>query len=83
MRITCRTCGQKAIIQSTKDAIPGYAKMYCTCTNPHCGHTFVATWSHQHTLSPGLQSTSEAMVSLVRSLEPQQRAKIIKQLQLI
>lgn len=83
MRVTCKACGAKAIVQSTKDAIPGFAKMYCICSNPMCGHTFVATWSYLHTLNPGMAVTTNVLVDAVRAMEPTAREKIIKQMQLI
>ncbi|WP_028115891.1 ogr/Delta-like zinc finger family protein [Ferrimonas senticii] len=79
MRVTCKECGEKARIQSTSDAIPGYAKMYCCCTNPHCGHTFVAEWSYRHTLNPGLQANQRVLVDLVRAMPAEQMQLFINQ----
>ncbi|WBJ93552.1 ogr/Delta-like zinc finger family protein [Shewanella sp. MTB7] len=80
MRITCNVCGSKSIIQSTKDAMPGYAKFYCICTNPKCSHSFVASWSYEKTLNPSLQQTSDLLVNMIQRLDQTEKAKIIKQL---
>ncbi|WBJ95713.1 ogr/Delta-like zinc finger family protein [Shewanella sp. MTB7] len=82
MRITCNVCGSKSIIQSTKDAMPGYAKFYCICTNPKCSHSFVASWSYEKTLNPSLQQTNDLLIDMVQRMEPAQQKKLIRQLNL-
>lgn len=52
MRIVCDRCGQKARICTRREETPHFARLYCSCTNPECGHTFVMTLEFAHTLSP-------------------------------
>jgi hypothetical protein len=52
MRIRCDRCLSKATIQTRREETPRFTKLYCTCTNPECGHTFVMHLEFGHTISP-------------------------------
>lgn len=52
MRIICDRCGSKARIETTREITPVFRRLYCSCTNVECGHTFVMELSFSHTLSP-------------------------------
>jgi len=52
MRIKCNRCGEAATIQSSYQASADLKQLYCSCTNPMCGHTFVMDLAFSHTLSP-------------------------------
>ncbi len=52
MRIRCDRCEARAVISSSKELSNRLKKLYCACTNVHCGHTFVMDLSFGHTLSP-------------------------------
>ena len=52
MRIYCTRCTNKAIIRTSKEMSPTTRQLYCSCTDPECGHTFVMDLSFSHTLSP-------------------------------
>ncbi|WP_300668128.1 ogr/Delta-like zinc finger family protein [Desulfoluna sp.] len=52
MRIRCNRCGKTATIQSSTQISDEFKQLYCCCTNPQCGHTFVMDLAFSHTLSP-------------------------------
>ena len=77
MRVICPDCGSKAIIGKTNRLSLAHADLYCSCTEPECGHTFVANLSFSHTLSPSARTSSALVTELARAMNPTQ----IKQLQ--
>ncbi|TRY13548.1 ogr/Delta-like zinc finger family protein [Shewanella hanedai] len=83
MRIHCTACGKKAIIGKTNRLSLAYADLYCSCTDPKCGHTFVANLSFSHTLSPSAKSTTAIVSELFRALSPVQRQQIQQELNLL
>lgn len=80
MRILCTVCGKKAVIGKTDRLSVSYANLYCSCTDPECGHSFVVNLSYSHTLSPSSKSASEVVTALARSLSPDQRKKLQQEL---
>lgn len=80
MRVLCTVCGKKAVIGKTDRLSVGCANLYCSCTDPECGHTFVVTVSFSHTLSPSAKTASEVVAALARSLSPEQRKKLQQEL---
>ncbi|WP_420271276.1 ogr/Delta-like zinc finger family protein, partial [Moritella viscosa] len=41
MRVLCSECGDKSRIQKTNRISIEYTDLYCSCSNPECGHSFV------------------------------------------
>ncbi|MBW0280698.1 transcriptional regulator [Shewanella xiamenensis] len=80
MRILCTSCGKKAIIGKTDRLSVGHANLYCSCSDPECGHTFVTNLSFSHTLSPSAKTTSEIVSALVKALPPEQRKALQREL---
>nr|WP_258405136.1 ogr/Delta-like zinc finger family protein [Shewanella psychrotolerans] len=79
----CSECGSKAIIGKTNRLSLAHADLYCSCTNPECGHTFVANLSFSHTLSPSAKSASAIVSELARALSPVQRQQLQQELNLL
>ena len=52
VRVRCDRCNSIARIESSQEISATYKKLYCSCRNPHCGHTWVMDLSFSHTLSP-------------------------------
>lgn len=52
MRVYCSSCTKRAIITSRQEISKKLAKLYCVCSDPHCGHGFVIDMQFSHTLSP-------------------------------
>jgi len=82
MRVLCTVCGKKAVIGKTDRISSAHANLYCSCSDPECGHTFVANLSFSHTLSPSSHTTSELISHLARALAPEQRKALQRELQL-
>ena len=80
MRILCTSCGQKAVIGKTDRLSLAHANLYCSCTDPECGHPFVTNVSYSHTLSPSAKNTSEVVTALAKSLSPEQRKTLQREL---
>lgn len=80
MRILCTSCGKKAIIGKTDRLSVAHANLYCSCSDPECGHTFVTNVSFSHTLSPSAKNTSEIVSALAKALPPEQRRKLQREL---
>lgn len=80
MRILCPTCSAKAVIGKTDRISVAYANLYCSCTDPECGHTFVSTVSYSHTLSPSAKTATELVSALAKALSPEQRKALQREL---
>lgn len=48
MRVLCK-CGARAII-SRSDVTDDCANLFCSCSDPECGHTFVSPLGYKHSL---------------------------------
>jgi hypothetical protein len=83
MRVLCTSCGQKAIIGKTDRLSVEHANLYCSCSDPECGHTFVANVSFSHTLSPSAKSSSQIVRQLVNAMSPENRSQLQRELNLL
>lgn len=83
MRVMCLECGSKAIIGKTNRLSAAHADLYCSCTNPECGHTFVSNLSFSHTLSPSAKTSSTIITELAKAMEPVQRKQLQQELALL
>ncbi|MGI2146269.1 ogr/Delta-like zinc finger family protein [Shewanella frigidimarina] len=79
MRVLC-TCGKKAIIGKTDRLSVEHANLYCSCSDPECGHTFVANVSFSHTLSPSAKSSSQLVKQLVNAMSLEHRLQLQREL---
>jgi hypothetical protein len=68
MRIRCNRCEKLAVIQSSSQESDSVKKLYCTCSNPECGHTFVMELVFSHTLSPSALDLPDQLIAKIRSL---------------
>lgn len=50
--IACPHCEQKAIVRTSRKVTRVVREIYFACTEPRCGHTFVAQLAILRTLSP-------------------------------
>ncbi|RWX55777.1 ogr/Delta-like zinc finger family protein [Photobacterium chitinilyticum] len=80
MRVFCPECGEKARIQKTNRISTSYADLYCSCSDPECGHSFVMNLSFSHTLSPSAKNTTELVTALVNSMSPEKAKELHNQL---
>ncbi|MCC4854455.1 ogr/Delta-like zinc finger family protein [Vibrio splendidus] len=83
MRVVCPECGEKARIQKSNRISAGYSDLYCSCSDPECGHTFVMNLSFSRTLSPSAKTTSQLAFNLVKALPPEQRQELQNQLSML
>lgn len=80
MRIYCKICGQKGRIASRDELSLEFARLYCQCNSPHCGHTWVANLTFSHTLSPSAQAVGRLLFARLRSLSKGQQRDLFDQL---
>jgi hypothetical protein len=80
MKINCTECGEKSFIHSSKRLHAKMSQLYCTCSNPHCGHTFVMDLCFSHTLSPSAQQAKDVVVSFLRALPDAERQLMLANL---
>ncbi|MGP1832246.1 ogr/Delta-like zinc finger family protein [Shewanella frigidimarina] len=80
MRVLCTSCGKKAIIGKTDRLSVEHANLYCSCSDPECGHTFVANVSFSHTLSPSAKTSSQLVKQLVNAMSPENRKQLQQEL---
>jgi hypothetical protein len=78
MRVYCKECGQRGRITKTNHLSDSVADLYCQCTDAECGHTWVATLSFNHTLSPSARSSNQLAMLLTRGLSPEGRQLVLK-----
>ncbi|MFS1980809.1 ogr/Delta-like zinc finger family protein [Vibrio lentus] len=80
MRVVCTECGEKARIQKSNRISASYSDLYCSCSDPECGHSFVMNLTFSHTLSPSAKTTSQLAFEMVKALAPDQRQELKQQL---
>ncbi|WP_017629397.1 ogr/Delta-like zinc finger family protein [Vibrio sp. 624788] len=83
MRVVCPECGEKARIQKSNRISAGYSDLYCSCSDPECGHSFVMNLTFSHTLSPSAKTTSQLAFEMVKALAPEQRQELKQQLSIL
>ncbi|WP_444894927.1 ogr/Delta-like zinc finger family protein [Microbulbifer sp. SSSA005] len=79
MRVKCETCGHKANINSRNEIDPKVVDLYCTCTNPDCGHYFVAKLTYSHSIAPSRFQVKQTAVDYLRSLPPAEQQALLQQ----
>ncbi|WP_409585981.1 Ogr/Delta-like zinc finger protein [Vibrio rotiferianus] len=80
MRVICPECGEKSRIQKSNRISASYSDLYCSCSDPECGHTFVMNLTFSHSLSPSAKTTSQIAFNLVKALAPDQLKELQRQL---
>ncbi|OED83362.1 ogr/Delta-like zinc finger family protein [Vibrio splendidus] len=83
MRVICPECGEKACIQKSNRISAGYSDLYCSCSDPECGYSFVMNLTFSHTLSPSAKTTSQLAFEMVKALAPDQRQELKQQLSIL
>ncbi|NOH78488.1 ogr/Delta-like zinc finger family protein [Vibrio sp. RE86] len=83
MRVLCPECGERSRIQKSNRMSTKYADLYCSCSDPECGHTFVMNLSYSHTLSPSAKTTSQLAFNMVKALTPEHREELKQQLSML
>ncbi|MFM5604503.1 ogr/Delta-like zinc finger family protein [Aeromonas caviae] len=80
MRVFCKECGQRGRITKTNRLSNEVSDLYCQCTDAECSHSWVATLSFSHTLSPSSRTAGQLVLGLVSSLTPEGRQMLLKEL---
>ncbi|WP_368178352.1 ogr/Delta-like zinc finger family protein [Aeromonas sp. R7-1] len=80
MRVYCKVCGQRGRITKTNRLSNDVSDLYCQCTDAECGHSWVATLSFAHTLSPSARTVNQLVLNLVESLTVEGRQAILDKL---
>jgi hypothetical protein len=80
MRIYCKECGGKGRIASREELSNEFAKLYCQCGDPTCGHTWVANLTFSHTLSPSAQVIDRFLFDRLREMPRSKQRELFDQL---
>ncbi|MEZ8729382.1 ogr/Delta-like zinc finger family protein [Vibrio splendidus] len=83
MRVVYPECGEKSRIQKSNRISAGYSDLYCSCSDPECGHSLVMNLTFNHTLSPSAKTTSQLAFEMVKALAPDQRQELKQQLSIL
>lgn len=73
MKVICTECGADAKIKKTARKHAHFADLYCSCSEPECGHTFVMNLTFSHTLSPSAMTHGRMVKDIADSIHPHQR----------
>ncbi|WP_366523367.1 ogr/Delta-like zinc finger family protein [uncultured Microbulbifer sp.] len=79
MRVKCETCGHKANINSRNEIDPKVVDLYCTCSNPECGHYFVVKLIFSHSIAPSRRHARQTAFNFLRSLAPEEQQTFLNQ----
>lgn len=79
MRVYCK-CGEKGRIVSRDELSLDFAKLYCQCSSPVCGHTWVSNLTFSHTLSPSAKAVDRLLFDRLRTLSRAQQRDLFDQL---
>ena len=80
MRIYCKECQGKARIGSRDELSVEFARLYCQCLDPKCGHTFVMNLTYSHALRPAAVAIDQLLFDRLRQLPPAQQRQLFDQL---
>ena len=75
-RVRCNRCTAVAVIRDSAEQTPDYKTLYCSCSNPHCGHTFTMDLTFGHTLSPSAMDLSPGLCAKLETLSRQQQQEL-------
>lgn len=78
MRVFCTECGGRGRITKTNRLSNQVSDLYCQCSDAECGHTWVATLSYSHSLSPSARTADQLVLQLARTLSPEGRQMVMQ-----
>ena len=76
VRVQCIKCGKVGRIESSSQEAETVKKLYCSCTNPKCGHTWVEELAFSHTLSPSALDLSTQLREKIQHVPPAEQVKL-------
>jgi len=77
MRVECPACFKPAVVSSRRRMSEQVTNLYCSCSDPECGATFVSTLSFSHILSPSRGQSQNMLVEWLAKLSPKDREDAI------
>ncbi|QAV22597.1 ogr/Delta-like zinc finger family protein [Proteus hauseri] len=81
LTIFCPECNEKAMVKKSNRKHKELSDLYCACSDPECGHTFVLNLTFSHTLMPSAKNKDALLLSVIKNLSPEQREKALALLQ--
>lgn len=74
MRVHCKECNKTARITHRDTTSPVFSKLYCSCNDSKCGHSFTMLLTFDRTLSPSSSQTTQLLKDIISNLpEDKQR----------
>ncbi len=80
VRVKCNRCNDIATIQDSVEESANFKTLYCTCNNPHCGHTFTIHHTFGHTISPSALDFDQVMMARIKAMNRQQQKELFASL---
>ncbi len=80
MRVLCNECGSKSVIRVRKNISVDVTDLYCICSSPECGHSFVMSLSFKHTLSPSKKTNTDILKQFIHTLSDTDKKELITSL---
>lgn len=80
MRIYCKECQGKGRIGSREEQSLLFVTLYCQCLSPKCGHTWVATLTFSHTLSPSANVVDRLLFDRLQEMPRAEQRDLFDQL---
>ncbi|RPY83700.1 ogr/Delta-like zinc finger family protein [Pseudomonas aeruginosa] len=81
MRIYCPECDSKARIATREEISRQFVKLYCQCTNGHCGQRFVMQLTFSHALLGPSSPLDKLLFDRLREMPSQERRVLFDQLE--
>lgn len=79
MQIQCRECKGKAIITTTNRMTCDFTRLYCSCRDAQCRHTFVMQLSYSHAIRPSEVKAQQQLLDQLRDLPPARLRELLEQ----
>ncbi|HAS89845.1 MAG TPA: transcriptional regulator [Desulfovibrio sp.] len=76
VKVVCIKCGSVGRIESSSQEGETVKKLYCSCKNPRCGHTWADELSYSHTISPSALDLPEQIREKLQLVPPAEQAKL-------
>ncbi|OOF38846.1 transcriptional regulator [Rodentibacter rarus] len=76
--IYCKVCNAKSVIERTERIHSEFARYYCVCKNPQCGHRFVMNMEFSHTTRSSKLTKDKLLELVLGKLSEEEKANLRK-----
>lgn len=76
VKVVCIKCGSVGRIESSSQEAETVKKLYCSCPNPECGHSWAMELVFSHTISPSALDLPEQIRQKLQHVPPAEQATL-------